>query len=135
TTVTSILVLTKQQQHNNAPFLLVLAANSMLLTIVGGPGNQLLLLCRVMGMLAIMASLKILGNIRKLGDSWERFARPNPLVYHAGGPMLILGWFLFLIGTTAVTGDNFQQFLLSSSSLVQYIPIYLTLTMQYVLAA
>jgi hypothetical protein len=63
------------------------------------------------GAVCIIASMKLLWKYRKMGDSWEQEGRPNsnPIVYNMGGPLFVLGWFLFWIsmaGTTEGTIDS-----------------------------
>lgn len=52
------------------------------------------------GAVLIILSMKILWKNRKMGDSWEQEGRPNPnpIVYNPGGPLFVLGWFLFWVG-------------------------------------
>ena len=51
------------------------------------------------GAVCIVASMKLLWKYRKMGDSWEQEGRPNPnpVVYNMGGPLFVLGWFLFWV--------------------------------------
>lgn len=51
------------------------------------------------GALSIVVAMKLLWKYRKMGDSWEQDARPNPnpIVYNMGGPLFVLGWFLVWI--------------------------------------
>jgi len=57
------------------------------------------------GAISIIASMKLLWKYRKMGDSWEKDGRPNPnpIVYNMGGPLFILGWFLFWIAMSSTT--------------------------------
>ncbi len=57
------------------------------------------------GAVCIVASMKILWQHRKMGDSWEQQGRPNPnpVVYNLGGPLFVFGWFLFWVGMAATT--------------------------------
>ncbi len=50
-------------------------------------------------------SMRILWKYRKMGDSWEKEGRPNPnpVVYNPGGPLFVLGWFLFWVGMASST--------------------------------
>jgi hypothetical protein len=47
--------------------------------------------------------MKVLWKFRKMGDTWEQHGipNPNPIVYNAGGPMFVFGWFLFVVGMAA----------------------------------
>lgn len=65
-----------------------------------------------------------------------------PGVHHAGGPMLVLGWFTFWIGTAAkTTAANFGTDLSiswpswSSWQQKQFIPLYFTLQLHLFCAA
>jgi hypothetical protein len=56
--------------------------------------------------------MKILWKHRKMGDSWEQEGKPNPnpVVYNMGGPLFVLGWFIFWVGmagTTKAPADSF----------------------------
>jgi hypothetical protein len=52
--------------------------------------------------------MKILWKHRKMGDSWEQEGRPNPkpVVYNMGGPLFVLGWFLFWLGMAGSTASK-----------------------------
>ncbi|MFT7625755.1 MAG: hypothetical protein ACI9WU_004946, partial [Myxococcota bacterium] len=63
------------------------------------------------GVVSIVASMKILWEHRKMGDSWEQEGKPNPrpVVYNMGGPLFVFGWFLFWVGmssTASGTADS-----------------------------
>jgi hypothetical protein len=57
----------------------------------------------IIGMVSIIASMKVLWKHRKMGDSWEQEGMPNPkpVVYNIGGPLFIWGWFCFWVGMSA----------------------------------
>lgn len=60
------------------------------------------------GAVCIIMSMKLLWKYRKMGDSWEEKGQPNPnpVVYNMGGPLFVLGWFLFWVGMSGTTeGD------------------------------
>ena len=64
----------------------------------------------IAGMLSIMIAMMLLWKYRKMGTSWEEegVPNPNPVVYNAGGPMFVFGWFLFWIAmvSTRDTGTS-----------------------------
>ena len=64
-----------------------------------------------LGFIMIIMSMQILWRFRKMGDSWEQEGRPNPnpIVYNPGGPLFILGWFLFWIGMTATNQGTLES--------------------------
>merc|ERR1719315_941940 len=73
----------------------------ILLTIATIAANGIIsLVCCPIGMVSIITSMKILWKNRKMGDSWEQEAKPNPnpVVYNLGGPLFVLGWFFFWVG-------------------------------------
>ena len=65
------------------------------LTIVSGfsanAGTPSFVFC-ALGMVCIVASMKILWKHRKMGDTWEQEGKPNPhpVVYNLGGPLFVL---------------------------------------------
>lgn len=63
---------------------------------------------RFAGAASIVASMKILWKYRKMGDTWEQEGKPNPkpVVYNAGGPLFVWGWFLFWLGIAADNNDT-----------------------------
>jgi hypothetical protein len=76
----------------------------LLLTVLGGPeGEPVLMAFRGLGAISIIGSMKVLWKFRKMGDTWEQngVPNPNPVVYNAGGPMFVFGWFLFVVGMAA----------------------------------
>ena len=75
----------------------------LLLTAVGGPDTRGMIALRAVGAISIIASMKVLWKFRKMGDSWEQHGipNPNPVVYNAGGPLFVTGWFLFWVGMAA----------------------------------
>ena len=60
------------------------------------------------GAVCIILSMKLLWKYRKMGDSWEQngHPNPNPIVYNMGGPLFILGWFLFWVSMSSTTGGT-----------------------------
>lgn len=64
-----------------------------------------------LGAASIVVSMKLLWKYRKMGDSWEQEGRPNPnpIVYNMGGPLFILGWFLFWIAMSSTTGEGLDS--------------------------
>jgi hypothetical protein len=50
-----------------------------------------------LGAVSVIASMKLLWKYRKMGDTWEQNGKPNPkpIVYNMGGPLFVIGWFLF----------------------------------------
>jgi hypothetical protein len=63
--------------------------------------------------------MKILWKHRKMGDSWEQLGRPNPnpVVYNMGGPLFVLGWFLFWLGMAGTTAK-------AATDECWFVPIY-----------
>lgn len=99
---------------------LLFLASWLLLTLVGSDAEPGLLMgLRAMGAVTIIASMKVLWKFRKMGDTWEKqgIPNPNPVVYNAGGPMFVLGWFLFWVGMAAT----------NNTDTVTGLPIYFTL--------
>jgi len=91
----------------------------IMLTVATSVANRkVAIVCCPIGMFSIIFSMKILWKNRKMGDSWEQegIPNPNPVVYNLGGPLFVLGWFIFWIGMAATTQVE------ESSGL----PIYLT---------
>lgn len=84
------------------------------LTVASGvsadTGSVSFALCGV-GAVAIIASMKILWKHRKMGDRWEQEGKPNsnPVVYNMGGPLFVLGWFLFWVGMASKTGGSLES--------------------------
>ena len=84
------------------------------LTVATGLASELGTLTYVfcaLGFLCIIVSMRILWKFRKMGDTWEQEARPNPnpIVYNPGAPLFVFGWFLFWVGmasTNQGTLDN-----------------------------
>lgn len=64
-----------------------------------------------LGAVSIVLSMKLLWKYRKMGDSWEQDGRPNPnpIVYNMGGPLFILGWFLFWVAMSSATGGDVES--------------------------
>lgn len=95
---------------------LVLTVSSYLSTSQVATG-----VCCGLGMVSIVASMKILWKFRKMGDSWEQEGKPNPnpVVYNIGAPLFVWGWFLFWVGMAATTdiAENWQE--------LKGLPIYL----------
>ena len=56
-----------------------------------------------LGVLSILISMQLLWKFRKMGNSWEQDARPNPnpIVYNPGGSLFVAGWFLFWVAMSA----------------------------------
>ena len=56
-----------------------------------------------LGVVSILISMQLLWKFRKMGNSWEQDARPNPnpVVYNPGGSLFVAGWFLFWIAMSA----------------------------------
>lgn len=77
---------------------------------------------RFAGAASIIASMKILWKHRKMGDTWEQEGKPNPnpVVYNAGGPLFVWGWFLFWLGMAASSDDTVLR------STTKGIPYYAT---------
>jgi hypothetical protein len=69
--------------------------------------------------------MKILWKHRKMGDTWEQQGRPNPnpLVYNMGGPLFVLGWFLFWLGMAGTSTATVATSELSSAD-TWFLPIY-----------
>lgn len=91
----------------------------IMLTVATAAANEMVaMVCCPIGMISIITSMKVLWKNRKMGDSWEQDGKPNPnpVVYNLGGPLFVLGWFLFWIGMAATDQVD------SSSGL----PLYLT---------
>ena len=75
-----------------------------------GNGTPSFALCGV-GAAFIVMSMRILWKHRKMGDSWEREGRPNPnpVVYNPGGPLFVLGWFLFWVGMSSTNQGTLEN--------------------------
>lgn len=73
-----------------------------------------------LGAVSIIASMKILWKYRKMGDSWEQDAKPNPdaVVYNMGGPLFVFGWFLYLLGMAGTPSYDGAAAALTSTELV-----------------
>ena len=73
-------------------------------------GTLPFVLCGI-GALFIIMSMRILWKFRKMGDTWEQEGRPNPnpIVYNPGGPLFILGWFLFWVGMSSTSQGTLEN--------------------------
>lgn len=82
----------------------------IVLTVVSGWGqlSKVQALFRTLGMVCIIASMKVLWKYRKMGDTWESEGKPNPnpVVYNIGGPLFVFGWFLFWFGMAATSDSS-----------------------------
>jgi hypothetical protein len=101
---------------------LLFLSSWLLLTAVGGPSDteeRYMIAIRAVGAISIIASMKVLWKFRKMGDTWEQHGvpNPNPVVYNAGGPLFVIGWFCFCLGQSA-TSENTAD--------ISGIPIYFT---------
>jgi len=88
-------------------------------TLSTGNGAAAAIPC-ALGAISIIASMKILWKFRKMGDSWEADAKPNPdpVVYNMGGPLFIFGWFLYLVGMAGTPSWDNAAAALTSTELV-----------------
>ena len=66
------------------------------------------------GMLTIIVSMMLLWKYRKMGTSWEEegVPNPNPVVYNLGGPMFVLGWFLFWVAMVSTRDSGASDLVL-----------------------
>jgi len=84
------------------------------LTVSTGLASQLgattFIFCGL-GFMCIIASMRILWKFRKMGDSWEQEAKPNPnpVVYNPGAPLFVFGWFLFWVGMASTNQGTFEN--------------------------
>lgn len=102
---------------------MMFAASWLVLTVstyLGTNQTSTIVFCLI-GMISIIASMKILWKFRKMGDSWEQEGKPNPnpVVYNIGGPLFVWGWFCFWVGMCGAEDvpENWQE--------LSGLPIYL----------
>lgn len=75
-------------------------------------GNRAAVWClNLLAPITIILSQQILFASRKMGTLWEQSGKPNfhPIVYNMGGPLFVMGWFLFWLGTSGVPAKNWPE--------------------------
>lgn len=110
----------RNAQRKTVLGMLFVASWVLLTALSGSEFGVLSYILRAIGAASIVASMKILWKHRKMGDWWEQEGRPNPnpVVYNIGGPLFVMGWFLFWVGMTATKPKGIPN--------EHYLPIYLT---------
>lgn len=78
------------------------------------------------GMVSIVVAMMFLFAHRKMGTVWEKTGAPNPrpVVYNPGGPLFVLGWFLFWLAMASASpeaGDGYLLFDLNLRTAVAFI--------------